>query len=134
MKYMLDTNICIFIIKNKHESVLAKLKNAINEGICISSITLAELEHGVALSVYPSKNSEALLKFLSLPAILPFDAKAASKYGMIRADLQKKGALIGQMDLLIAAHAMANSCVLATNNKREFDRIVGLTVEDWVNQ
>lgn len=92
---------------------------------------LAELEHGVALSAYPEKNSDALTQFLSIIDVLPFDGDAASRYGLIRADLQRKGMLIGQMDMLIAAHAKAHGLILVTNNMREFARVEGLSIEDW---
>ena len=131
MKYMLDTNICIYLIKKKPERVLEKLKSAINAGVAISAITLAELEFGVALSSYPEKNADTLLQFLTAYKVLPFDLKAAAQYGLIRSDLQKKGKLIGQMDLLIAAHAKATGLILVTNNTREFIRVEGLFAEDW---
>ena len=131
MKYMLDTNICIFLIKKKPENVLAKLKEVMQEGIAISTITLAELEHGIALSEYPEKNADALTQFLSIIDVLPFDENAASQYGLIRADLQRKGMLIGQMDMLIAAHARACGYIMVTNNVREFARVSRLTIEDW---
>ena len=131
MKFMLDTNICIFLIKKKPENVFKKLMDVMEEGIAISIITLAELEHGVALSAYPEKNSNALTQFLAIMNVLPFDEKSASQYGMIRADLQRKGTLIGQMDMLIAAHAKAHRLTIVTNNVREFMRVEGLIVEDW---
>jgi tRNA(fMet)-specific endonuclease VapC len=131
MKYMLDTHICIYLIKKKLEIVLTKLNAAMQEGVGISAITLAELEHGVALSAYPEKNADALALFLSIIEILPFDTKAAIQYGLIRADLQRKGMLIGQMDFLIAAHAKAYGLILVTNNVREFARVDGLIIEDW---
>jgi len=130
---MLDSNICIQLIKRKSEAVLSRLRAAASEGVSISAITLAELEHGVALSAYPEKNADALAQFLTLIDILPFDAKAASHYGSIRADLQRKGTLIGQMDLLIAAHARAYRLIAVTNNAREFTRVEGLIVEDWTD-
>jgi len=119
------------MIKKKPEVVLTRLRAAASEGVSISTITLAELEHGVALSAYPEKNEDALAQFLTLIEVLPFDAKAAAHYGSIRADLQRKGTLIGQMDLLIAAHARAYGLTAVTNNMREFTRVEGLTVEDW---
>lgn len=131
MKYMLDSNICIYLIKNKPDSILIKLKAALKEGVSISTITLAELEHGVALSAYPEKNADALTQFLSIIEVLSFDARAASQYGLIRANLQRKGLLIGQMDMLIAAHAKANGYTMVTNNVREFARVDGLVIEDW---
>jgi len=131
VKYMLDTNICIYIIKKKPEGLLAKLKAAIDEGVSISAITLAELEHGIAMSAYPEKNADALVQFLSVIEVLPFDAIAAYAYGAVRAGLQRKGTPIGQMDMLIAAHATAAGCIIVTNNTREFNRVDGLVVEDW---
>ena len=131
MKYMLDTDMCIYMIKRKPDSPLQKLKTVLMDGVSISAITLAELEHGIALSSYPEKNADALAQFLSVIEVLSFDAKAAAQYGFIRADLQRKGNLIGQMDLLIAAHAKASGYVLVTNNTREFSRVDGLTIENW---
>ena len=131
MKYMLDSNICIYLIKWKPSSLLSKLESAAKQGVSISAITLAELEHGVALSAYPERNADALTQFLTIMEIISFDDRAASQYGLIRADLQRKGLLIGQMDMLIAAHARANNYVLVTNNVREFSRVDRLIVEDW---
>jgi tRNA(fMet)-specific endonuclease VapC len=119
------------MIKGKPEGLLAKLKDELKAGVSISAITLAELEHGVALSAYPEKNADALTQFLSIIEVLPFDAIAASKYGLIRADLQRRGTPIGQLDMLIAAHALANGYIAVTNNVREFARVDGLVVEDW---
>jgi len=132
MRYMLDTNICIYLIKNKPQGVLARLEGVYRLGVGISAVTLAELEHGVALSAYPKRNGDALIQFLSVLTVLPFDALAAAQYGLVRANLQRRGLLIGSMDMLIAAHARACDCVLVTNNVREFERVEGLVVEDWV--
>ena len=131
MSYMLDTNICIYAMKNKPEKVLQRLKEEINDGVCISSITLAELEYGMKHSSNPAKNEQALLRFLLPFDVLPFGAAAASEYGEIRAYLQKAGTPIGAMDMLIAAHAKSEDIVLVTNNTREFDRVVGLELENW---
>ena len=133
MRYMLDTNICIFIIKNKPSSVLEHLKNKHSEGLAISAITLAELEHGVAASAYPEKNALALMQFLAIAQCLPFSHHAATEYGKIRADLQRRGKPIGALDMLIAAHAKSEGLTLVTNNTREFARVNGLTLEDWVS-
>ena len=130
---MLDTNICIYMIKRKPESLLSKLKAVMEDGVSISALTFAELEHGVALSAYPEKNAEALAQFVSILEIVPFDKKAAFRYGQIHADLQRKGRLIGQMDFLIAAHAKANGSILVTNNEREFSRADGLIIENWTS-
>ena len=131
MTYMLDTNICIYAIKNKPEGVLEKLRENIDLGICISAITLAELEHGVAKSMYPEKNAMALLKVLSLINVRDFDDRAAIEYGRICAHLQKQGTPIGTMDMLIAAHAISEDLILVTNNLREFQRVPGLRLENW---
>ncbi len=131
MSYMLDTNICIYAMKNKPEKVLQRLKEEINDGVCISSITLAELEYGMKHSSNPAKNEQALLRFLLPFDVLPFGAAAASEYGEIRAYLQKAGTPIGAMDILIAAHAKSEDIVLVTNNTREFERVVGLELENW---
>lgn len=130
MKYMLDTNMCIYAQK-KNENVLAKLKEHWQEGLAISSITLAELEYGVKASAAPEKNSVALLKFLSIVEILPFDTGAAEEYGSICAYLKKKGTPIGTMDMLISAHAKSEGLTVVTHNTREFERVPDLKLEDW---
>lgn len=132
MTYMLDTNICIYAIKNKPEQVLEKLKENLSNGICISAITLAELQHGVEKSINPEKNSMALLQFLSILDILPFDDLAAVEYGKICAYLQKRGTPIGTMDMLIAAHAKTENLIIVTNNVREFERVPDLKIENWI--
>ena len=132
MKYMLDTNICIYAIKNKPEKVLNTLKEKLNDGICISAITLAELAHGVEKSAAREKNRAALLRFLTILTVLPFDDLAAAEYGEVCADLQRKGTPIGTMDMLIAAHAKTEGLILVTNNTREFERVDGLNLENWV--
>ena len=132
MTYMLDTNICIYAIKNKPEQVLEKLKENLSNGICISAITLAELQHGVEKSMNPEKNSMALLQFLSILDILPFDDLAAVEYGKICAYLQKRGTPIGTMDMLIAAHAKTENLIIVTNNVREFERVPDLKIENWI--
>lgn len=131
MIYMLDTNICIYAIKRKPEQVLSRIKENIDKGLCISSITLAELEHGVAKSNYPEKNRVALIKFLSILNVLPFDEAAAREYGNICATLQKQGTPIGTMDMLIAGHARSKGYTIVTNNVREFNRVADLSVENW---
>ncbi len=132
MTYMLDTNICIYAIKNKPEQVLQRLKANLQYGLCISAITLAELEHGVEKSASPEKNTIALMQFLAILDVLPFDDTAASEYGKICAFLQKRGTPIGTMDMLIAGHARAAKLILVTNNVKEFERIPDLKIENWV--
>ncbi len=111
--------------------MLERLKKNLEKGLCISAITLAELEHGVKKSAYPEKNGLALMQFLSVLTVLPFDDMASVEYGKICAYLWKQGAPIGVMDMLIAAHAKAEGMILVTNNVREFERVPGLTVENW---
>ena len=130
---MLDTNICIYIMKNKPAQVLQRFKSEIDNGICISSITLAELEYGMQHSSNPIRNEQALLHFLIPIEILPFDAAAASEYGALRTYLQGLGTPIGPLDMLIAAHARSEHMTLVTNNVREFIRVPELVVENWVD-
>ena len=132
MRYMLDTNICAYIIKKKPANVLENLRTKMREGISISTITLAELEFGVQNSAYKEKNTVALNQFLSILKILPFDDEAAVEYGEICAELRHRGTPIGQMDMLIAAHAKSSELILVTNNVREFERVEGLKIENWV--
>ena len=132
MRFMLDTNIIAYAKNNRPESVLQHLTQYRPEDLCISAITMAELEYGVCNSSRPDQNRMALLLFLSRISVIPFDADAAREYGMIRADLTKKGTLIGANDLLIAAHARSLGLTLVTNNTREFDRVENLRVENWV--
>lgn len=129
---MLDTNICIYAIKNKPEDVVKRFTQEMESGLCISSITLAELSHGVEKSSNPIKNQFALTKFLTPLTILPFDDFAAFEYGKIRSYLQRNGTPIGPMDTLIAAHARSEGMVLVTNNTREFERVPDLILENWV--
>lgn len=130
MKYMLDTNMCIYAQKNIPQ-VIEKIKDNFQYGIAISSITLAELEFGVQASANIEKNTIALYKFLSIVEILDFDSSAATEYGKIRADLKRKGTPIGNMDMLIAAHAKSEDLIVVTHNTREFERVEGLQLEDW---
>ena len=132
MKFMLDTNIIAYAKNHRPESVLRRFMQYKPEDMCISSITMAELEFGVYNSSKPEQNRLALMTFLSGIAVVPFDADAALEYGSIRADLTKKGTLIGANDMLIAAHAKALDLTLVTNNTRELNRIEGLKIENWV--
>ncbi len=131
MKYMLDTNICIYVIKEKPESVIRKFLKNNPEEMCISSITYAELLYGVEKSKAIQKNRIALSLFLSPIKILEFNDYAAQEYGQIRADLEQKGMPIGSMDMLIAGHAKAEDLILVTNNTKEFQRVAGLKLENW---
>ena len=131
MRYMLDTNIIAYAINKRPEIVLTRLTAHDPAEICISAITLAELEYGVCKSTKPEQNQLALMAFLARIQVLPFGAEAAAEYGRIRDALTKKGMLIGANDLLIAAHARALGLTLVTNNMREFQRVEGLLLENW---
>ena len=132
MDYILDTNICIYIIKRKPQSVFSRLNEISSKRIFISALTVAELEYGVRKSATPKKNETALTEFLEPFTILDFDSRAAVEYGTIRYDLEKSGLPIGSLDLLIAAHAKSLNLILVTNNESEFRRVANLTVENWV--
>ncbi|MEO0870099.1 MAG: type II toxin-antitoxin system VapC family toxin [Cyanobacteria bacterium J06642_11] len=132
MKYLLDTNICIYIIKRRPPSVLNRFRTCQLGDIGISTITVAELTHGTQKSQQPQKNQAALDQFLLPLEIVDFDFAAAQTYGTIRADLEKKGIPIGPLDFLIAAQALSLGVSLITNNEKEFLRVPGLTVENWV--
>lgn len=132
MEYLLDTNICIYLIKNRPEVVLNKFKNLPLGAVGISSISIAELQFGVDKSQHREKNQHALNQLLIPLEIVAFDYEAAIEYGKIRNELEKSGTPIGPLDTLIAAHAKSLKAVLVSNNEREFKRIQGLTVENWV--
>lgn len=131
MKYMLDTNICIYVIKNKSRTVIHNFLLHNPDEICISSITYAELMYGVEKSQAIEKNHLALSLFLSPLTILDFDSQAAESYGQLRAELERNGIPIGPMDVLIAGHAKSRNLILVTNNTREFCRVDALALEDW---
>ena len=131
IELLLDTNICIYIIKKKPLSIINKLQSLDVADIGISSITLSELEYGVSKSTQPEKNKLALTKFLAPIQIASYDDMAAEKYGDIRAALEKSGKTIGPLDILIAAHALSLGCILVTNNTKEFERIKSLKIENW---
>ena len=131
MNYLLDTNICIYIIKKKPPMVLKQVESKQPGQIAISTITLAELEYGIARSRYPDRNRVALLEFLIPFTILDFDQAASVEYGHIRSSLETRGRPIGPMDLLLAAQANSHGLVLVTNNEKEFKRVEGLRIENW---
>lgn len=131
MRYMLDTNICIYIIKNKPKKVIIELKRHKPSEICVSAITYAELTHGVEKSMAVEKNRLALALFFSNIEVLDFDIKAAIHYGKIRAYLEKQGTPIGPLDMMIAAHAMSLGYTVVTNNIKEFQRVPDLKLENW---
>lgn len=132
MRYILDTNICIYLIKHKPLQVFEKLQEHNPDEICISAVTYAELVHGVEKSKAVERNRLALTILLSNIEILDFDMKAAEEYGRIRADLEKKGMPIGPLDMMIAGHAKSLGYTVVTNNVGEFKRVEGLQYENWV--
>lgn len=134
IRILLDTSICIELIRGRAPGVLARLRRRRVGSVGISSITLAELEYGVQRSSDPARNRIALTHFCAPLEIRPFDQEAASAYGRVRADLARAGTPIGPLGTLIAAHAMALGAVIVTGNAREFRRVTGLRVERWVNR
>ena len=134
MKYLLDTNICIALIRQKPAALIQRLTSLQPGDAGISSITLAELFHGVEKSARPEQNMSALEQFLLPLDLADFDLDAALAYGRIRMDLERTGQLIGSMDMLIAAHAVSVDAILVTNNVQEFRRAKGLLVEDWISE
>lgn len=131
LKYMLDTNIAIYVIKRRPAEALLKF-NAHASQLCVSAITLSELLHGVEKSAQPERNLLQVEDFISRLEVLPYGLKAAAHFGEIRADLERAGTPIGVNDLHIAGHARSEGLVLVTNNLREFARVKGLRLENWV--
>lgn len=132
MKYLLDTDVCIYLIKKQPSSVLEKLEVCRAGDVGISAVTVAELRYGASKSQRPKQNHEALDQFLAPFELMPFDDNAAAAYGEIRAHLEKTGDLIGPLDMLIAGHAKSLDVTLVTNNIREFKKVKGLKIEAWL--
>ena len=128
---MLDTNVCIELLRGRAPGILERLRKFEIDEIAISSITLAELQYGVAKSKSPSRYEVLLAEFCAPLAILPFDNIAAETYGRVRAALDRTGTPIGPLDTLIASHALSLGVTLVTNNEREYLRVAGLLVENW---
>ena len=132
MKWMLDTNICIAIIRRQPEVAIKRLRGKSVGQVGVSAVTVAELQYGAAKSSRPEPARLALSEFLLPLEVAPFDEAACARYGVIRAKLEAAGKPVGPLDTLIAAHALSLGVVLVTNNLREFRRVPGLTVEDWL--
>ena len=132
LKYLLDTNIVIYVLKRRPKEVLPMF-NANASRMAISSITLSELFYGAEKSLNTDKNLEAVEEFVSHLDVLPYDAKASQHYGQIKAALEKKGQIIGENDIHIAAHATSHGLILVSNNVREFKRVPNLVLENWVS-
>lgn len=131
LAYMLDTNIVIYVLKNRPQSALKSFNQNVTQ-ICISSITLAELIHGVEKSIRREHNMRQIDDFVSRVTTLDYGSNAASHYGNIQAELERQGTPIGVNNLHIAGHARSEELVLVTNNLAEFERIEGLNLENWV--
>jgi len=130
--YLLDTNICIYIINKNPRMVVEKIKTLKTNQVKLSAISVGELEYGISKSKYRERNRNALIDFVSAFDIIPFDDTDAEVFGLIRADLEKRGQLIGPYDMQIAAQAIAKDLILVTNNTGEFERIRGLKLENWI--
>ena len=132
MKWMLDTNVCIAIVRRQPETAIRRLRGKAIGQVGVSAITVAELQYGAAKSSRSEQARSALSEFLLALEVAPFDEQACVGYGAVRAKLKSSGKPIGPLDTLIAAHALSLGVVLVTNNVREFRRVPGLTVEDWL--
>jgi tRNA(fMet)-specific endonuclease VapC len=131
LTYMLDTNICIYVMRNYPLDLLEKF-NALAEQLCISSITLGELHYGAEKSVRRADNLTAIEHFVARLDVLAFEAKAAMHYGQLRAELERAGTPCGPHDMQIGGHARSEGLIVVTNNMREFGRMPGVRTENWV--
>jgi tRNA(fMet)-specific endonuclease VapC len=131
MSYLLDTDTCVAIIRQRPARVLHRLKHQPPGTVGVSAITIGELHTGAAKSTQPVQNVEALAQFLLPLEVYPFDYGAAQTYGTIRAELERQGTPIGTMDMLIAAHALSRDFIVVTHNTRHFAKVPGLRLEDW---
>jgi tRNA(fMet)-specific endonuclease VapC len=132
IKYILDTNSCIAIMKRRSVAIQDRLVDLSTDEVAVSSMVTAELWYGVALSQKKKQNEAALRDFLDFVTILDWPGEASAIYGQIRAGLKEKGTPIGAMDLLIASHALFLDAILVTDNTRELRRVPGLKVENWL--
>lgn len=131
MKYLIDTNICIYVMNRHPPEVVDRFRQHDIGEIGVSSVTVSELMYGAEKSAHSEKNRLRLSEFLRPFTVIAYDETAAVVYGTIRADLEKRGRLIGPLDTLIAAHALSLNLILVTNNEKEFQRVSGLRVENW---
>ncbi len=131
LTYMLDTNICIYVMKTYPQN-LRETFNALAEQLCISSITLGELHYGAEKSARRELNLMAIEQFVARLEVLAFGNKAAAHYGQVRAELERAGTPCGPHDMQIGAHARSEGLIVVTNNRKEFDRMSGLRVENWL--
>jgi tRNA(fMet)-specific endonuclease VapC len=131
MKFMLDTNICVDMIRKREDALLRKFTRRQSQDFCVSAVTLSELEYGCAKSADAARNRLALAQFMTPIKVMPYDDVAAVAYGRVRAELERQGTPIGPLDTMIAAHALALGLALVTNNEREFCRVPRLKVQNW---
>ncbi len=129
--YLIDTNICIYLINKKFEYLIRKFESFKKSEILVSAVTVAELEYGIAKSLYPENNRLALVEFISSFEILPFTHEDTQPFGLIRAYLNKSGTPIGPYDLQLAAQCLSGKLILVTNNEKEFQRVPNLMIENW---
>ena len=134
MMFLIDTNISIYIMNHHPPEVIQKFREIGAGNICISSITVSELQYGACKSKQIKKNLKRLDEFLSPFAIISYDENASKYYGQIRSYLEKQGNVIGPLDMLIAAHALSENLTLITNNEKEFKRVKSLEIENWVTR
>ena len=132
MMFLIDTNICIYIMNNHPPEIIQKLRNVGVGNVSISSITVSELHYGACKSTKVNKNLKRLEEFLVPFQIISYDENASRCYGQIRSCLERQGNVIGPLDMLIAAHALSRNLILVTNNEKEFGRIRSLNIENWV--
>ena len=130
--YLLDTNICIYIINSSPRKVVERIKQLKPSQVKLSAISIGELEYGASKSINREQNRIALVDFVSGFDVLPFNDNDAEVFGLIRADLERRGKIIGSYDMQIAAQAITNDLILVTNNTREFERIKTLRLDNWV--
>ena len=131
LRYMLDTNICIYVIKNRPTGLRERF-NSLADQLCISVVTLAEMIYGAEKSARPAENLSVVEQFAARLDVLPFAEKAAAHYGQLRAELERAGQPVGAYDMMIGGHARSEGLVLVSNNPREFRRMKGLRIENWV--
>jgi len=131
IRYLLDTDICIYVIREQPDTVIRHLRQVEATEVGISAITLSELAYGVEKSRHKERNRQKLAEFLAPLQIAAYDERAGGYYGTLRAQLEEVGRPIGPLDALIAAHALSLGCTLVTNNEREFSRVSGLSIENW---
>ncbi len=131
-RFMLDTNICIYIRQKRPTAILRRFEQLEPGDACISAVTFGELRYGAEKSAQRERALGLLDELVTLAAVEPLSAETAASYGVIRADLERRGAIIGNNDLWIAAHAVSLGSILVTNNEREFARVADLKVENWV--